>query len=120
MLQFLLSFPIILVVLSIVGFSVYKLIKCLIKYPGILLGTFQLLQSPSGVFGLLTLFAITLVTIKQPSVGGTAFVAFCAIIPAALGFFEHKEQMLQIQQSVLVPPPGTNNPGKPNNEPPAA
>jgi len=120
-LQALISFPTILVVLAILIFVTWRVIKIVKKHPTVLLGTFQLLQSPSGVFGLLTLFAITLVTIKQPSVGGTAFTAFCAIIPAALGFFEHKEAMAGINSppipSAMIEPPPPPNPAKPNNDP---
>ena len=123
-LQALLSFPTILVVLATLGFAIWRAIRFIKKHPTVLLGTCQLLQSPSGVFGLLTLLAITLVTFKQPAVGGTAFAAFCAIIPAALGFFEHRETMAGVTSPPLpatmveLPPPP--NPAKPNNDPPAA
>jgi hypothetical protein len=63
-------------------------------------GCAELLRSPSGVFSLLTLVAISVVTWHSPSVGGAAFVGFCSIIPALLGWTEHKEQlasMIQIQ-----------------------
>lgn len=59
------------------------------------LGLYLLLQSPSGWFSIATLIAVTYVTIKQPSVGGMAMAAFVSIIPAALGYFEHKETMAQ-------------------------
>lgn len=76
------------------------------KYTTILGGIIQLLQSPSGVFGILTLGAITVVTWHQPSVGGAAFAAFVGIVPAILAFCEHKETMAQMTQlSPPLPPP---------------
>ena len=77
-----------------------------------LLGLYLLLQSPSGVFASLTLLAITIVTLKVPAVGGTAFAAFCAIIPGLITWAEHKEQLqmnqIQTQINVSNTPP---NPG---------
>ena len=55
-----------------------------------------LLMSPSGVFGLLTLFAITYCTVKVPAVGSYAFAAFVAVVPAILCLAEHREQMAAI------------------------
>lgn len=83
----------------------------------ILTGIAQLLESPSGVFALLTLFAITLVTLKQPSVGGSAFAAFVAVVPTILTWVEHKETILQMSQSASVaaplPPPPPDAPPPP-------
>ena len=76
----------------------------LIKYPILRTGLSQLLQSPSGVFGLLTLIAITIVTWIQPTVGGTAFAAFVAVVPAILAVVEHRETMLQMVQTAPPPP----------------
>jgi hypothetical protein len=121
-LQVLFSFPTILVVLAIFGIIIWKVIIFIRKHPSVLLGTFQLIQSPSGIFALLTLAAITLVTLKQPSVGGSAFTAFCAIIPAALGFFEHKETMAGVVASSIPTAMAetlSSNPAKPDVEPTA-
>jgi len=123
-LQALLSFPTILIVLVVLGFAIYRIVKFINKHPTVLLGTCQLLQSPSGVFGLLTLSAITLVTLKQPSVGGTAFAAFVTIVPAILSWAEHQETMAGVVSPPAPPamvetiPPA--NPAKPNNEPTSA
>lgn len=68
----------------------------------ILSGISQLLQSPSGVFSLLSLVAISLVTWHAPAIGAGAFVAFFSIVPTALGIFEHREQMAQIAQQTNV------------------
>jgi hypothetical protein len=120
-LQALASFPTVLVVVAILSFVIWRSVKFVKKHPTVLLGACQLLQSPSGVFGLLTLGAITLVTIKQPSVGGTAFAAFVAVVPAILAFCEHREAMAGIASPppppamVELPPPP--DPAKPNNEP---
>jgi hypothetical protein len=72
-------------------------------------GFYDLLQSGSGVFALLTLLAITFVTWKQPTVGGVAFAAFASIIPAVLAIAENRETMLSMNQPPLpnpaAPPP---------------
>jgi hypothetical protein len=80
------------------------------KHPSLLFGCAQLLQSPSGVFGLLTLTAITVVTWVQPTVGGAAFAAFVAVVPAILAFCEHKETMAGIDGTLppASPPPDPN------------
>lgn len=96
------------VVLSLIATAVILGTAILIrKYTTILGGIIQLLQSPSGVFGLLALAAITIVTWHQPSVGGTAFAAFVGIVPAILAWVEHKETMAQLvpPQPPLPPPP---------------
>jgi hypothetical protein len=97
------------------------------KHPNVLLGINALIQSPSGVFGLLTLAAITFVTLKQPTVGGIAFAAFVGIVPAILAFCEHKETLAGICQvqplppetpiSIVVDPPPPSNVAKPIDEP---
>jgi hypothetical protein len=84
------------------------------KYPNVLLGVNGLIQSPSGVFGLLTLGAITFVTLKQPSVGGVAFAAFVSVVPAILSWTEHKETMSGIPQ---VAPPSPPPPDPPPSDP---
>lgn len=61
-------------------------------------GLAELLRSPSGLFALLSLLVISVVTLKQPSVGAGAFVAFFAIVPAVLAWVEHKEALAQINQ----------------------
>jgi hypothetical protein len=62
-------------------------------------GVYELLNSPSGIFSLLTLVAISAVTWHSPSVGGVAFSAFVAVIPSVLALVEHREAMLSMQQS---------------------
>jgi len=69
------------------------------NHPSILMGISLLFQSPSGVFGLLTLLAITLVSWIQPTIGGMALAAFAAAVPAILAWVEHKETLLQMTQS---------------------
>lgn len=64
-----------------------------------------LLESPSGVFGLLTLIAITVVTWHMPSVGGVAFAAFVAVVPAILTFCEHREALASMTSVVAPAPP---------------
>jgi hypothetical protein len=81
------------------------LVKKINKHSNVLLGINALIQSPSGVFGLLTLAAITVVTWFQPTVGGTAFAAFVAVVPAILTFAEHRETLAGICQVATSPPP---------------
>lgn len=75
------------------------------KHPNILLGINGLLQSPSGIFGLLTLVAITVVTLLQPTVGGVAFAAFVGVVPAILTIAEHRETLAGIPQVAPPAPP---------------
>ena len=102
-LHLLLSWQVILFVCMMPVF-VY-LIKKINKHPNVLLGINALIQSPSGVFGLLTLAAITVVTWFQPTVGGTAFAAFVAVVPAILTFAEHRETLAGICQVAPAPAP---------------
>lgn len=74
------------------------------KHPNILLGINGLLQSPSGIFGLLTLVAITVVTLLQPTVGGVAFAAFVGVVPAILTIAEHRETLAGIVQTAPPTP----------------
>jgi hypothetical protein len=66
-------------------------------------GVKQLIESPSGVFSLIALFVIALVSWKQPTVGGVALAAFAGAVPAILAFCEHKETLAQMAQSVAPP-----------------
>ena len=91
------------VVIAIIAIVV--LLILIKKHAVILTGAKELLASPSGLFSLLTLVAITLVTWHQPAVGSASLASFCAIIPAALGFFEHREAMAQIVPPVPIVPP---------------
>lgn len=122
-LQVLLSSHVILVFLVLLAaFLMVVTIKKIKRHPNILLGINGLIQSPSGVFGLLTLTAITFVTYKQPSVGGVAFAAFVGIVPAILTIAEHRETLAGISQiaspSYVVPltttvmPPTVNLPSR--------
>lgn len=73
----------------------------------ILTGLAQLIESPSGIFSLISLAVIAAVTWHQPSIGSGAFIAFFGIVPAALGYFEHKETLAQMGMS--VPSPAESN-----------
>lgn len=64
----------------------------------ILEGISQLLQSPSGIFSLLSLAALSVVSWHSPTVGTMAFPAFFAIVPATLAYIEHKEEMAKINK----------------------
>ena len=67
-----------------------------------LLGLYLLLQSPSGIFALISLACITIVTLKQPAVGGVAFAAFFPVVVSLLAWTEHKETMQQMIQQTNV------------------
>jgi hypothetical protein len=56
-------------------------------------GWAELLRSPSGVFALISLIAVSIVTWHSPSVGGIAFAAFFPVVVSLLAWCEHKEQM---------------------------
>jgi hypothetical protein len=103
-LQILLGWHFVLCATSIVVLT-YLAVFINKKHPNVLLGINGLLQSPSGVFGLLTLVAITTVTLIQPTVGGVAFAAFVGVVPAILAFCEHKETLAGICQVVPPAPP---------------
>jgi len=124
MLQAILSLAAVVVGLALLGLGIYRVVRLLKKHPTIMLGFCQLLQSPSGVFGLLTLFAITIVTLKQPTVGGTAFAAFVAVVPAILSWTEHKETMAGVvvpaPPAMMIEPPPPPDPAKPNINPTVA
>lgn len=61
-------------------------------------GLAELLRSPSGLFALLSLMAVTIVTFKQPAVGGVAFAAFFPVVVSMLAWTEHKEALKQMDQ----------------------
>lgn len=77
-------------------------------------GLYRLITSPSGVFSLLSLAILTVLSwklgIAWATAAGMAWAAFFAIIPASLGYFEHKERLVQWQQPTnpypLPPVPG--------------
>jgi len=94
-------FSLVLAVAAITSLIVF-IIKKMKKHPNVLLGLSGLIQSSSGVFGLLTLAAITLVTLKRPTVGGVAFAAFVGVVPAILTIAEHRETLVGISQ--VAPP----------------
>ena len=74
----------------------------------ILLGMYLLLQSPSGVFALISLVCVTYVTIKQPAVGGVAFAAFFPVVITLLAYCEHKETLANMALSNTTPSQQTN------------
>ena len=41
----------------------------------------------------------------MPAVGGVAFAAFVAVVPAILAFCENRETLAGMQQPVAPPPP---------------
>lgn len=123
-LQVLLSSHVVLFFLALLTilFLVAVIIKKIKRHPNLFLGINGLIQSPSGVFGLLTLAAITFVTFKQPTVGGVAFAAFVGVVPAILAIAEHRETLAGISQiapptyvappTVTVAPPTANLPSR--------
>lgn len=96
-------------VIAIVIYLAKFIIKKIKQHPNILLGVNGLVQSPSGVFGLLTLAAITVVTLKQPTVGGIAFAAFVGVVPAILAICEHRETLVGISPIAPVVPQTPTN-----------
>jgi hypothetical protein len=79
------------------------LIKCLS-------GLYQILQSLSATFSLLTLIIIAIVTFHAPAIGAVALAAFATAVPAILAYAEHKETLQQaaIQAQTTI----TNAPDK--------
>jgi hypothetical protein len=65
-------------------------------------GFYQILQSLSGTFSLLTLIVIGIVTWHSPSVGGIALAAFATAVPSILAYCEHKETLQQVAQNIVV------------------
>jgi hypothetical protein len=72
-------------------------------------GIYELITSPSGFFALLSLAVLSVLSwhlgVAWVTAAAAAWSAFFAIIPAALGYFEHKETMFQLQQPPPPPPP---------------
>lgn len=72
-------------------------------------GIYQLITSPSGFFALLCLVVLSVLSwhlgVAWVTAAATAWSAFFAIIPAALGYFEHKETLMQMQQQASQPVP---------------
>lgn len=68
-------------------------------------GVAELLRSPSGVFATLCLLCLTVLSwhlgMGWATAAAAAWTAFFTIVPAALGYFEHKETLKQMDQ----PPP---------------
>lgn len=83
-------------------------------------GIYRLITSPSGFFSLLCLAVLSVLSwhlgVAWATAAATAWGAFFAIIPAALGYFEHKETLAQMQSQqppapppvVVVPPTGSD------------
>jgi uncharacterized membrane protein len=113
------TYGLVTLVAIMVAWAVRTLIVFLRKHPIILEGIKELLASPSGAFSLLVLLAISVVSLKQPTIGGVALAAFAGVVPACLGYFEHKEQMSQYvpPPPLPVPPPPDPNPAKPVPDP---
>lgn len=61
-------------------------------------GIVELLNSPSGVFSLLCLISISIITWHAPVIGVGGFVAFFGVVPAVLALVEHRETMAQMNQ----------------------
>jgi hypothetical protein len=69
-------------------------------------GLGELITSPSGIFSLISLVVLSVLTWHFPAyMGGAPWCAFFGIIPAALGYFEHKETLAQMSLSQQTPPP---------------
>jgi hypothetical protein len=93
-------------------------------------GIYQLITSPSGIFSLISLAVLTVLSwhlgVAWVTAAAAAWAAFFAIIPAALGYFEHREQLYQWQNNIpqgptapLPPSPVLpTSPGLPVNSPP--
>jgi hypothetical protein len=80
-------------------------------------GLGELITSPSGIFSLISLVVLSVLTWHFPAyMGGAPWCAFFGIIPAALGYFEHKETLAQMSLSQQTPPP----PPLPSCDPTAA
>ena len=59
--------------------------------PNIFTGLFLLVSSPSGLFSLITLVFLTIVSLKLKSI--VAFAGFCTVIPAILAHTESNETL---------------------------
>lgn len=76
-------------------------------------GIIQLIESPSSCFALLTLFIISFVSWRQPSLGSGALIAFCSIVPALLCVAENRETLAQMKQDAMSAVNSMINPAKP-------
>jgi len=56
-------------------------------------GLYQIFQSLSGTFSLVTLFVIAAVTFHSPVIGGVALAAFATVVPSILAYAENKETL---------------------------
>ena len=76
------------------------LIKCLS-------GFYEILQSLSGTFSLITLLVIAAVTFHSPAIGGVALAAFATVVPSILAYTENKETLqaaaAAAQQAIMNP-----------------
>ena len=76
----------------------------------ILLVVYLLCRSPSGIFSLICLAVMTILTIHVPGFGYAPWVAFFGIVPAILCYAEHKETLANMtgpsiqQTNVIVDP----------------
>lgn len=72
----------------------------------IITGVKLLLESPSGAFSLLCLLSLCVLSwhlgIAWATAAAAAWAAFFGIVPSALGYFEHRETLAQMN---LPPPP---------------
>lgn len=87
-------------------------------------GIYRLVTSPSGFFSLLCLAVLSVLSwhlgVAWATAAATAWGAFFAIIPAALGYFEHKETLAQMQsQQPPAPPPVVVVPSPTGSDPTA-
>ena len=75
-------------------------------------GFYQILQSLSGTFSLITLFVIAAVTFHSPVIGGMALAAFATVVPSILAYTENKETLqaaaVAAQQAIVQPTVITN------------
>ncbi len=82
-------------------------------------GFYQILQSLSGTFSLVTLLVIAAVTFHSPVIGGVALAAFATVVPSILAYAENKETLqaaaAAAQQAITNPTTVVVN----NNPPPA-
>jgi hypothetical protein len=64
-------------------------------------GISELLASPSGLFSLLCLGVLAIVSYHQAGFSA-AWVAFFGIVPAVLAYVEHKETLAQMAQGTNI------------------
>lgn len=82
-------------------------------------GFYEILQSLSGTFSLITLLVIAAVTFHAPMIGAAALAAFATVVPSILAYTENKETLqaaaLAAQQAITNPTTIVTQPTVVNN-----